>query len=800
MKRQVSLAILLCCILAFVSSCEKAPLLVLNTPSSISFTEQGGTQTVSFSANRDWTISSSDSWCRVSPSSGSNTNGDIFVTVNCDYNTTYDVRNATLTINAEGLVESIIVTQDTNVGLIISPKSYIVDSSAQLLEIEVNTNVDYNVEIDNSCQDWISIYTTKSLSTKKFVLKIGSNESYNNRVGEVVVKQVNGNLSETIIIKQNQTDTILIPQKEINVSKDEQSVIVDLETNVDYEVLTDASWIRLLSTKSLTSSSIELHIEENTNYIERVALIQIQKIGGGVSETIIITQAKSYVLSLTPSEVVISGKAQSFTVTLESNSDCTITIPDEVGVWIKTPSLHVSNGEIVFMASSNTSNSNRDIDISFSSEESGLNQILKVTQLAPKAKLSLSITAGHLKEAIDNLGIDYLNVDELTLSGGINGDDLAIIRTMSGNDKYNTPSKGSLEYLDMKGCTLIPGSEIYLNINGRNYTIQGYNEIPYNCFSNCSKLKTIILPEGCRLNSSGSQFSSCENLEEVVLPSSASIIPGNCFSGSRRLKVLNLPYVTKVEEYAFNSCSSLEKIVFDRISSFNSSAFERCDSLREVIIPSTNPSYCTYDGVVYSKDMTILYYCPAGLTGDFETPPTVEQISSFAFSSTHLSNIVFSDGLRVIGSYVFYPSHMKTLVIPDSVTSIGSIFLTDNENLTYIRLSAGISYVPSIHNCTALEEIEIPEGVQSITGSGISSYFLNNCTALRKITIPSSLVRLSGGFYNTKISEVHCKSPTPQTFDLYPFVDNAIIYVPKGSLASYQAHNSWKKYTLKEEE
>lgn len=759
---------------------------------------------MSFSTNCDWTISSSDSWCKVSPSSGSNANGDVLVALTCDYNTTYDTRNATITINADGLTESILVTQETNLGLIISPLSYSVDKSAQLLEVEIKTNVDYSVEVDNGCQSWISEYNTKSLSNNKLVLKIEANESYSDREGKVKVKQINGSLSETITIKQGQTDTIIIPQKEIIVSKEEQSVAIDIESNVDFEVLTNADWIKHISTKSLVNSSIDLYIEENTGYQDRKAAVLIQKAGGGVSETVVVTQAKSYVLSLTPLEIVISDKAQSFTVTLESNTDCTIAIPDESVPWIKTSSLHVTNGDIIFSVSANTSNSNRSIGLLFSSEESGLSQIVKVTQLAPKVKLSLYITAGQLKESIDNLGVDYLNVDELTLTGEINGNDLAIIRTMAGNDKYYipegaTPSKGSLEYLNMKGCTLISGNEIYMNVSGHNYTIESYNEIPYDCFSNCPRLKSVVLPENCRLNSSGGQFSSCENLEEVVFPSSTSIIPRSCFAGSRRLKVLNLPCVIKVEEYAFNSCSSLEKIVFDRITSFNSSAFGHCDSLREVIIPSTNPFYSTYDGVVYSKDMTILYYCPAGLTGDFETPSTVEQIGSYAFSSTHLSNIVFSNGLRVIGSYVFYPSHMKTLVIPDSVTSIGSIFLTDNENLTYIRLSAGVSYVPTIHDCPALEEIEIPEGVKSITGSGNSSYFLYNCTALRKITIPSSLERLSGGFRNTAISEVHCKSRTPQTFDLYPFVDNAVVYVPIGSLASYQSHKYWKRYTIKEE-
>ena len=276
MKRQVSFAFLLCCILGFVSSCEKAPFLVLNSPNSLNFTDQGGSQIVSFSVNRDWTVSSSDSWCKVSPSSGLKSEGELSFTITCDPNTAYDPRNATVTIRAEELMESITVTQDTNLGMLVSQTSYSVSSAEQALEVEVKANVNYVVDIPSDCKDWISHISTKSLTSRTLVLKISENKAYDDRTGHVTIRQTDGPLAETITINQKQAEGIVVPTSEYRVSRESQTLEIEIESNVDYEVIPEVEWIQYIETKALTSSSIVLFVDESFDLVSRVGSIIVK--------------------------------------------------------------------------------------------------------------------------------------------------------------------------------------------------------------------------------------------------------------------------------------------------------------------------------------------------------------------------------------------------------------------------------------------------------------------------------------------------------------------------------------------
>ena len=63
------LAFTLCLAALLLASCKKEPYLTLSGPASVELSADGGSGTISFTGNNDWTASSSDSWVTVSPSS-----------------------------------------------------------------------------------------------------------------------------------------------------------------------------------------------------------------------------------------------------------------------------------------------------------------------------------------------------------------------------------------------------------------------------------------------------------------------------------------------------------------------------------------------------------------------------------------------------------------------------------------------------------------------------------------------------------------------------------------------------------
>ena len=289
MKKSTHILLIISIIIA-VDSCQKEPFLQLSSPSSITISNQGGTQNISMTTNRPWTVSSSDSWCKVSPASGEAAEAGASITVTCDPNTTYDSRNCTITINAGGITQSIAVSQETNLGLIVSQTSYNLSSEAQTIEVEVRANVKYTVEIDAACKDWIKHVSTRALGTNILVLQISENVSYDERVGIITIRQADGILSETAYIKQEAKNVIFVANPEYSLTKDNQLLRVEIQATDDYEVHPEVEWIHFIETRGITSSSLILSIDENATFENRIGKVTIRLVNNSLSGTITVRQ------------------------------------------------------------------------------------------------------------------------------------------------------------------------------------------------------------------------------------------------------------------------------------------------------------------------------------------------------------------------------------------------------------------------------------------------------------------------------------------------------------------------------
>lgn len=78
------------------------------SPTSLSFTENSGSEDITITCNSDWTVSSNQTWCTVSPASGSN-NGKVTVTVIA--NDSNSERSATITVKSGNVTQEVSVTQ-----------------------------------------------------------------------------------------------------------------------------------------------------------------------------------------------------------------------------------------------------------------------------------------------------------------------------------------------------------------------------------------------------------------------------------------------------------------------------------------------------------------------------------------------------------------------------------------------------------------------------------------------------------------------------------------------------------------
>ena len=165
------------------------------SPSSLTYSDAGGTQTVSFTSALAWTVSSDADWVSASPSSGAA--GQVEIQVTAASNEGYDGRSASLTVKSEEVSATIAVSQKQKGALIISPLAYTVPAEGETLSIVVKANSGVTV---TSSVDWIQAVSTRSLEESTFRLVVAANEAYDPRTGTVTFTNEAG--SETVTVEQ----------------------------------------------------------------------------------------------------------------------------------------------------------------------------------------------------------------------------------------------------------------------------------------------------------------------------------------------------------------------------------------------------------------------------------------------------------------------------------------------------------------------------------------------------------------------------------------------------------------------
>lgn len=386
MKHLRRFLVLIAAFIMSVVSCQQAPILTMTGPRSFHFTRDGGSQSFSFTCNRNWSVSSTESWITFSHSSGTASEGEITVKITCAENTTYDARSATVTVKVEELTETISISQDTGIGLIVSPKTWELTNAEQTIEIEVQKNVQYTVAIDNESASWIKQGGTKALTTDKITFTIAANTLYDNREGKITFKQLDGNLSETVTIRQSQTNGLFITTPEYSLSNEAHTLSVEVKANVEFEVTSQAEWITYVETKALKPSAIVLSIPSNEGYDNRTGTVLVKQKNGDLTGTITITQKQTDHLEVTPNSFDLDNKLHEIELRVTQNVAYSVVIPDDAKNWVYIPTKSATKGliddTILLVVDTNTTYDVRETSITIKQNDGALAETVKIKQEA----------------------------------------------------------------------------------------------------------------------------------------------------------------------------------------------------------------------------------------------------------------------------------------------------------------------------------------------------------------------------------------------------------------------------------
>ena len=137
--------------------------------------------------------------------------------------------------------------------------------------------------------------------------------------------------------------------------------------------------------------------------------------------------------------------------------------------------------------------------------------------------------------------------------------------------------------------------------------------------------------------------------------------------------------VTHIGPRAFSCCSGLVNVTIGSgVTSIEPYVFPSCVNLRNIAVDPANTAYMSQDGMLLTKDGTMLVY---GVGGDVEIPSGVATIGTSAFFGRKLKSIRFSGSVTNIGSWAFGFCHDLDMSIPNTILKIGDYAFVECRNL-----------------------------------------------------------------------------------------------------------------------
>ena len=309
---------------------------------------------------------------------------------------------------------------------------------------------------------------------------------------------------------------------------------------------------------------------------------------------------------------------------------------------------------------------------------------------------------------------------------------------------------------------------------------------PYTCYHN-THIKDVELSYSGPIGNN--TFRSCTNLKTATLGEQITVIGNYAFSGCNNLQGIVIPdAATSIGQYAFQNCSKMESAkIGSSVETIGTYAFENCSSLPLIEIPKSVTkidnyvfSGCTALKDVYIADRTTeLSLGCNGISSsyDYEGKPL---FSDCPLDSVYIGGNVSYNTSKQYGYSPFYRN-----------TSLRAVHISDQET----EISANEFY-----GCTGLKNVRIGDGVTTI-----GNWAFSGCSSLSYFAFGSSLQTIGQEAFSdcTAVGEIISKAATPPTCGSQAIDDiskwECKLFVPEGTLATYQQADQWKDFFFAEE-
>ena len=395
---------------------------------------------------------------------------------------------------------------------------------------------------------------------------------------------------------------------------------------------------------------------------------------------------------------------------------------------------------------------------------------------------------------------------------------------------YRVTCIGNGAFFDCRGLTAVNIPSSIINIGSR-------------AFYNCSGLTSVVIPPSV-LSISDEAFCGC-SFTSVFFPSSIKSIGDNAFRSCPDLSAIVFSCgLESIGNSAFSGCSLSSVSIPSSVTMIGVSAFSN-NYIESIVVEEGNSKYDSRgncNAIIETNSNTLISGCSNTLI-----PNTVTAIGEYSFYGCYnLSVIDIPNSVTNISDYAFSGCSFNTVLIPSSVMSIGSGAFKGCSALSSLYISEGVKSIggEAFASCKKLASVNIPSSVISIGGNafaetewynsqpnglvyagkvaykykgtiysvfsngsrivleegtlGIAGLAFISCKNLVSVNIPSTVRNIGDmAFYlcDDLISvTINTNAPVSITPNVFWNYDDATLYVPYGSKATYEPADYWKEF------
>ena len=317
--------------------------------------------------------------------------------------------------NSSSLADTIHVYQAQKDELILTQDTYNVSSEGENINVELRSNVDYEVIIPEDVKDWVNRITSRSSRVDNLIFNIAANPTYDNRSAKVIIKDKNSELADTLNINQTQVNAIILTQEKYEIPSEGQNIKIEVKSNIKYDIIIPDNareWIKQIQSRALITNIINLSISANTSYEQRAAEIVVKDKSSNLSDTIRITQKQNNIIILTQKEYDIPAEGQQISIEIKSNIEYDILLSTDAEKWIEKIDLSraLITNTLNYNILPNTTYNERKAEIIIKDKGSDLSDTVKIVQ-APKSDIFIGdVTFKTEQDLIDFKEMGYKKV------------------------------------------------------------------------------------------------------------------------------------------------------------------------------------------------------------------------------------------------------------------------------------------------------------------------------------------------------------------------------------------------------